>query len=117
MPALREYSWINSYEDAEEALGDQSSLKIGNNTYLQKRGENIAVQLHSTDVITFEPDGHMILDTGGYRTTTTKDRINRYTPSSISVYQEDYEWYVDDASGTREFVDEIVVEAEEGGGY
>lgn len=110
MPALNEYSWIESYEDADEALGDKNSKIIGNNTTLERRGENIAVQLHTTDVITFEPDGHMILTTGGYHSTTTKDRLNRYTPNSVNVYQEDFDWYVDDDSGTREFVDGIVVE-------
>jgi hypothetical protein len=114
MPALSKYSWVTSYEDADEALGDKSSLKIGNNTYLQRRGENIAVQLHNTDVIEYEPDGHIILDSGDYRSSTTKDRMNRYTPGSINVFQEDYEWFVEDSNETREFVDGIVVEPEQG---
>jgi hypothetical protein len=36
------------------------------------------VLLHSTDVITFKPNGETVLYTGGYDTHTTWDRINSY---------------------------------------
>jgi hypothetical protein len=49
------------------------------------------------------------LDSHGYRTQTTKDRINRYLPDGYEVYQEDYEWYLETPSGEREFTDGMTV--------
>jgi len=49
------------------------------------------------------------LDSHGYRTRTTKDRINRYLPDGYEVYQEAYEWYLETPSGEREFSDGMTV--------
>jgi len=86
-----------NYQTADQWLTGRcaESRKIGNNTYLERRdGGKIAVRLHSTDVITFEPSGDFVLNSGGWRTTTTKERINRY--SSISLIQRGGLWYIDD---------------------
>jgi hypothetical protein len=40
----------------------------------------VAIRLHSTDVVTISPDNVVTLDTGGWRTVTTKERINRFAP-------------------------------------
>lgn len=110
MPALRKYSWVDSFADAEDALNGRNSKKIGNNTYLKRRGDKIAVQLHNTDVVTFTQNGEYILDTGGYFSNTTKDRLNRYTPSYIDIYQRDYEWFVDVGEETRDFENGMRIE-------
>lgn len=83
---------MKSYQEAKERLGNRESRKLENNTYLQQRGENITVKLHATDVVTYQPDGKIILDSGGWRTVTTKDRINRYAP--INLWQDKGQWYV-----------------------
>jgi hypothetical protein len=44
------------------------------------------------------------LNSGGWRTSTTKDRINKYSP--VKVYQRKYEWYLQDGT---EFEDNILV--------
>lgn len=39
-------------------------------------------------------DRHFVFfDTGGYRTVTTKDRMNRFGYPGVSVYQRNWEWY------------------------
>ena len=53
----------------------------------------LAVRLHKTNVVTYYPDGRIKFDTGGWRTVTTKDRINRFSP--INVWQQQHIWYVD----------------------
>lgn len=83
---------MKSYQEAEVKLGNRESRKLENNTYLQRRGDNIAVKLHATDVVTYRPDGKIVLDSGGWRTVTTKDRINRYAP--INLWQDKGQWYV-----------------------
>jgi hypothetical protein len=52
------------------------------------------LKLHATDVITWTPDGKIILNSGGYRTHTTKDRMNGFLPAGIRVYQKNFNWYI-----------------------
>ena len=75
---------------------------------------------HQTAVVVEAPDGRLRLSSGGYRTSTTKERINRYLPSGYSVRQEDFEWYLvswdpeadfSDRERSREpFTDGMIVE-------
>jgi hypothetical protein len=52
------------------------------------------LKYHNTILVTKSPDGTITLNSGGYRTSTTKDRINEYSP--ISIYQNKGIWYVGD---------------------
>lgn len=76
------------YAEAATRLGSRESRKLKNNTYLQRRGENIAVRLHSTDVVTFRPDGRVIYDTGGWGTITTKQRMNEFGLRWVNVFSD-----------------------------
>lgn len=72
------------YIDLIEKLGKRDRRKLQNNTYLERRDNGaLAVALHSTDVLTFYPSGHVTLNTGGWLTRTTADRINTYLPAGI----------------------------------
>ena len=89
-----------NYKEAEKKLGNRDSRKLGNNTYLQRRANDaIAVKLHSTDVVTFLPDGSTILDSGGWKTPTTKQRMNEYGP--VRIGQERSDWIVYGPGWTR----------------
>lgn len=46
----------------------------------------------------------------GWKTSTTKERINRYLPGGYRLYQEDYEWYLSTPNGVREFSDGMLLE-------
>lgn len=83
-----------TYESAKEKLGNRESRKLENNTYLVKDGNHVAVKLHATNVITFRDDGQIVVDSGGYATVTTKDRINKYLPDPWRMYQEKSTWYL-----------------------
>lgn len=83
---------MKSYQEALEKLGKRETRKLENNTYLQRRGDNLVVMLHSTDVVTYQADGRVILDSGGWRTPTTKDRINTYAP--INLWQDKGQWFI-----------------------
>lgn len=76
-----------NYAQAEalfsRARNKDAGKKIANNTYLQKRGEDYAVRLHSTDVVLIRKDGSYKLSTGGWKTMTTKARMNEFAPVSI----------------------------------
>lgn len=46
------------------------------------------VRYHDTDVVTQAPDGTVILNTGGYNTLTTRDRINSAKNLKVRVYSD-----------------------------
>lgn len=72
----------------------------------------IAVRYHSTDVVLYYPDGRIELNSGGYTTNTTKQRINDFCYSSaahIRVYQKNYDWYVVTKYGEHEFKDHMII--------
>lgn len=84
------------YKTANEKLQGRcrESRKLSNNTYLKRRGEGeIAVRLHSTDILTFYADGRIEVNTGGWNTVTTKDRINSHL-SGWSVWSEKNEMFI-----------------------
>lgn len=85
-----------TYKEADEKLVGRCARgrKLENNTYLERRDldSTIAVRLHSTDVITFHSDGRVVLDSGGWWTVTTRDRINRYMPDGWCVWSERGQW-------------------------
>jgi hypothetical protein len=86
---------MQSYTDADAQLTGRCKdrRKIANNTWLERRDdETIAVRLHQTDVVTYRADGSITLDTGGWFTVTTKDRMNRFSP--FGVHSVRGEWYV-----------------------
>lgn len=54
------------------------------------------ITYHSTDVVSFDRN-EIILNTGGYRTVTTKNRMNQASRQfnlGYSVFQRNHEWYV-----------------------
>ena len=64
---------------------NSQSRKIANHTTLHRIDDStIAVQLHSTDVITFHEDGRIVFSSGGWKTSTTKERINSFSPARVS---------------------------------
>ena len=70
----------------------------------------VSVRYHYTDMATLHSDGSVTLRTGGWRTVTTKRRINqafRYFGIAARVYQHRHEWYVA-TSGT------VAIEFEDG---
>ena len=84
---------------------NRGQRKIGNNTYAYIEYDGrVSIELHGTKVVVFSPNGLVKLNSGGYRTSTTKKRINQYSP--VKVYQKNFEWFLSD--GTP-FEDNILV--------
>lgn len=71
---------------------NHESRKLANHTYLERRGENIAVRLHQTDILIFSPDGAIEYNTGGWKTSTTKERMNSF--GSLNLWTERGVWYI-----------------------
>jgi hypothetical protein len=99
-----------NHTDAERILAGHDERKIGNNTYLIRRADGIAVRLHSTDVVTFHSDNTITLNSGGYRTYTTKDRMNACL-RQYRVFQHNWNWYISAGGAQTEYFDGIRLHA------
>ena len=96
-----------TYDEADGLLRKRDTKKVGNNTYLVRGEGCIHVRLHKTNVVTMYPDNTYRLNSGGWRTATTKQRINRFSP--VKIYQHKYQWYL---AGGQPFCDGVVVQYE-----
>ena len=84
---------------------NRQKRKIGNNTYAEiEHDKSVSVRLHGTDVVRFYANGLVKLNSGGWRTHTTKQRINKYSP--VQIFQKNFEWFLSDG---RPFEDNMLV--------
>lgn len=68
-------NYPKSYNDCVYVLNGRVSRKIGNNTYLRRSEDTVAVRYHSTDIVTFDQFGSIRLDTGSWHTRSTYARM------------------------------------------
>jgi hypothetical protein len=72
---------------------NRDTRKVGNNTYAEiLPNKSVGIKLHNTYVVKIDTDNDYTLSTGGWYTSTTKDRINSYCP--FKVFQKNHDWWV-----------------------
>lgn len=104
---------VYDYPTAAKFLGDKGSRKLANNTKVYRvmlRGyyglvDEIHVRLHNTDIVSYREDGIITLNSGGYQTTTTKQRMNQLLPPGYGISQTKFKWYLRTPEGEVPFVD------------
>lgn len=99
-----------TFTRCQEILGNSKTKKLSNNTYLRQEGDNLFyVKFHDTDIICIYPDNTQVIDCKGFRTKTTKERLNEF--SLASVFQEKGNWYLQRGlqAGKIEYFDGIRV--------
>jgi hypothetical protein len=83
---------FDTFSGADGFLGERKAAKIGHNTTVERRGtDQIAVRYHFTDVVTYNRDGSVEVNNGGWPTNTTRERIRTFSP--VNVYQRDSREY------------------------
>lgn len=95
--------YIGIYLKDKTAKDDNilSSKKIENNTWLiEYKDGSKAYRLHKTDVVIFKGDS-FYLNTDGWKTVTTKDRINKYMPQGYYIQQKNYQWWLVMPDGSK----------------
>lgn len=110
------------FEGWSAVLGDQHERKIGHNTKLIRglcnwetfldtpEGKAVAVQYHLTYIVSFYDNGAIRLDSGGWRTATTKQRIHAVLGQRWTIYQHNHEWYVGGPNAQHfKFVDGMIL--------
>jgi hypothetical protein len=84
-----------NYESANRELMGKETKKIANNTYLIRLENNvIGLKLHDTVIMEFHLDASIVLNSGGWKTLTTKRRMNTHLENGFRIYQERGEWLV-----------------------
>lgn len=108
--------------DAELVGRCAASRKLGNNTYAERRSDGgIAVKLHATDVVTHYPDGRAVYATGGWRTVTTKERMNSFGLPGVQVWSDRGAWFIGETGYPKDdkafvpFADGVTVRVGEDG--
>lgn len=72
---------------------------VKRNTFRYFRSDGAEViRLHMTDIVVKHPNGRVVLNSGGWRTMTTKDRINTYA-APYMVYSKAGVWWVAERGG------------------
>jgi hypothetical protein len=98
---------MTHYEAVQMVRGktNRDSRKVGNNTYAEILVDgSVGIMLHSTYVVKIHSDNSATLNTGGWYSSTTKDRMNKYSP--VRVYQRKGQWYLENGD---EYEDGVVV--------
>ncbi|MFA6118249.1 MAG: hypothetical protein WC729_29960 [Sphingomonas sp.] len=76
-----------------------AEAKLGHNTVLRQRlgkdgAKDMQVIYHETPLVTYHEDGTITLNSGGWATKTTKDRLGIFLPVPLHVVQTKGKWYV-----------------------
>ena len=91
-------------------------LKRKGNTKIYSDSEHVMiVKYHNTEIVKKKWNGHIVLNSGGWKTYTTKQRMNQASTEfdlGYYVYQDKFEWFVDYGGLTLEFTDNMVLPKE-----
>ena len=88
-----------------QRLSETRKRKLANNTYLVVRDDGgFGIRLHATEVIIHYAD-HIILNSGGYQTVTTKARMNDF--SNARVFSENGVWIISWQGKTYAYADHM----------
>lgn len=112
---------MKSYVQLTEFLGSKESRPVGNNTRVHHVTETVpdasgehprinrgvAIRLHQTDVVTIWENGCVVLNSGGWQTSTTKDRINSHGP--VTIWQKNGVWSFQWAGKSYLFADGVTI--------
>ena len=99
-----------AYNEASEHLGNRLTCKIDHNTYLSRVFiGRVSVLFYGHPIIFYWHNGEIDVSACGYRTYTTKDRLNKFLPPGFSVYQRKHQWYLSRAYMPREFWDGMII--------
>jgi hypothetical protein len=74
------------------AFLDGKDRKIGHNTYASVMPDAVAIRYHGTVIVKFYNEGTIVLNSGGWQTSTTKNRMNMLLPRRYGISQKDFVW-------------------------
>lgn len=96
------------YKACEKLLGKKETLKLGLNTYLERIGAVLSVRFHETRILRFFSWGSCLVNCQGWRSATTKKRLNQLMPRG-QISQRDGTWYYVWGGGEAAYEDGMVI--------
>lgn len=64
--------------------GRSGYVPIANSTWAHKDTDgNLHIRHHNTDIVSFSPEGHVTINTDGWHSMTTKQRVNAFLPDNM----------------------------------
>ena len=81
-------------------------------TKIYSDNEHTCIKYHHTNVVKFN-EREIILNSNGYRTLTTKTRMNQASNQynlGYNVYQQDFEWFISYRGLILPFEDNIILD-------
>lgn len=96
-PATRDLGGWASYHALATYLGKRDSRTLAHNTFVTRMGPEgpIDVVFHYTHILSFDLDGNVTVNTNGYHTVTTKQRLNQFlVPHGYRISSVRYHWFV-----------------------
>lgn len=96
------------FDTLDSELGSKDKQKIGNNTFLHRIDDfTLGVKYHNTDIIRIDISNIVKLNTNGWETNTTKDRLNQFLRCrGMGIFQRKNVWYIQSKeAGTVPYVD------------
>lgn len=90
------------YQQIANILQDQNRKKIRYKTYAMRLTHNlVGIRHHNTTIITIDYHGGTTLDCNGWRSRSTKTRLNKWLPKGYNIYQENHVWYLYTPNGEK----------------
>ena len=112
------YSEILTYYQCQGLMATAKHKHKGkplmNNTRLYDCDGYYAIRLHNNTIMQIYPEGWQLFD-GGWRTHTTKNRLNKYTP--VSIYQRNWDWIINNGVDEFPFWNGVFIDNEKHGMY
>lgn len=96
--ALRKESEIVPYSKGKYKGNKPLAERRRSGLTIRKVGDDVIVRLYSTDIIKYRPDGEIIVNQGGWSTSTTHEVIARILGTTI--YQRHYDNWIACKDGT-----------------
>lgn len=98
-----------TYAEVEDILGTRGRRRMrGRATYLERFcRHSIVLKYHGNIIMRWYRRGEVQLWSRGYRTISTKRRLNEYAPAGFYIYQRQFVWYY--AGGERTFTEGMIL--------
>lgn len=105
IPALNIYrGWMKFLSRAKCGHKGRPDGKHGR---ISMRGSTVYFTYWNTHIVLLQPSGTIMINNGGYKTRTTKDRINSIiSPLGYLIVQRKFQWYLSRKDGILQPLDD-----------
>jgi len=99
---------LDSYQACLDALNGRQHRKVYRNTKLVQANDGIELYYHD-NLVALRSHDLLWLSSCGWRTLTTKQRINWMLPRGYHLFSSHYAWYLETPAGIISFTDGMVL--------